>query len=323
MKGVARPALLASVLVVLVVAALLLTPVFYRQSAIKPPRWEKVEGWREGRLVEPATEAPRTIARLESIPGGSSEAVLFRLSLEIGTGTTEARLVGPDGTVLHARRISLLGANRIYLAGPGALSSYTIDVVQPGRTGPVDVTLGELARTDGFVLDPAIQAMRDAEAFERETGRLADPAVGNLVPNADFKEDDEVRGAPKDWLAYVATERDAASRTLLAAGAPMGRRPYLAAGPVRLEAGRRYRALARLEVLEGEVVVKAVDYDETADIGRAEPVLAGEGLTERVFEIDGSRARAARLWFAPPAPGAPARFVIHAVQLELLPEVTQ
>jgi hypothetical protein len=149
---------------------------------------------------------------------------------------------------------------------------------------------------------------------------MADPASENLVANPDFRADDEVRGTPVDWFAYVETDFDAASHELRASGSPGPWRPYLATGPIRIEPGRRYRAVCRLAVDRGAVRFRAVDFDELTEIATSEPLPAGGGAVERELVFEATAASpAVRLRFDPVDEGADADFRVVVVQMEELP----
>lgn len=223
------------------------------------------------------------------------------------------------GVEFSRRRVDRIGENLSLLPlPPDAVAS--ISVYQSANAGPLDV---DFERVDTMRMTPnwaSDNARELASSFEAETGQLADPVVGNLVPNASFAADDEVRGTPADWFAYVETSTNVLERKLRVWGTAPGRRPYLATGPMRVESGRRYRVLVRLTVREGAVALRVADYEELRVVADAGTVSAADGSVERRVEFTASDAdRAARIRFEPLTAGERADFEISAIQMELLP----
>jgi hypothetical protein len=280
-----------------------------------------LDGWTPGRHTRPPspqTPVPFSTARASLAPG---TACLVSLRSTVLYGSFELRVLDESTRPLARRRVNRLGDNLDLLAVAAPPDGRLfVELIQPARSGPLDVELGALAIHAVSPDTAAPVAAELARQFEIETGRLAAPVEANLVPNADFSEDDEVRGTPADWSAYVAAEVDAGMHVLRAEGTPFGERPYLATGPVVVRPGARYLALCRLRVREGTVVFRIVDYDEVADLGVAPEVSAEDGAVERVLEFTPGTARAVRLWLAPGASGSAAAFELHAIQLERLPE---
>ncbi len=248
--------------------------------------------------------------------GGMATIVSVRSSLRSGAFDLVASV---NGSEFSRRRIERLGENLSLIPLPDA-GSATLAVHQAPNAGPLDVLVLR-AEIDSVVPEVALEtATSKATRFEAETGQLADPAVENLVPNASFAADDEVRGTPADWFAYVETTTNELERRLRVAGVAPGWRPFLATAPIRVEPGRRYRVLVRLVVREGRIVVRVADYEELAVIVEVGTAAAGDGPVEFLVEFtanDGTRA--ARIRFEPVAPGERADFELSAIQMELLP----
>ena len=248
--------------------------------------------------------------------GGMATIVSVRSSLLSGAFDLVANV---NGAEFSRRRIERLGENLSIVPLPDAKSA-TLAVQQAPNAGPLDV-LFLCAEIDSVIPEVALEtATSKAARFEAETGQLADPAVENLVPNASFAADDEVRGTPADWFAYVETTTNEQERRLRVTGVAPGRRPLLATAPIRVEPGRRYRVLVRLLVREGSVVVRVADYEELAVIVEVGAAAAGGGPAEFRVEFtayDG--ARAARIRFEPAVSGERADFELSAIQMELLP----
>lgn len=268
----------------------------------------------------PADALSATAAYATDAPIRPGAPHLLAVRCAIDSGAVVVAVVDGERRIAE-RRVGRLGENLALVPlGPGAASRLRV-VVEPARTGgPLaarvrDVRLFEVTPANAVATAGAL-----ARAFEAETGRVADPASENLVANPDFRADDEARGTPVDWFAYVETTFDAGSHELRATGSPGPWRPFLATGPIRVEVGRRYRAVCRVTVERGAVRFRAVDYDELAEIGASEPVAAGVGPTEREIVFEASAASpAVRLRFDPVDEGADAAFRVAVVQMEALP----
>jgi hypothetical protein len=288
-------------------------------AAPRPDSGPVASGLAAGRY---AREAVPESARLfppaaVSVDGGVCLVALRSTILE---GALDLRVRDGAGRLLGSRRVARPGENLHLIAVvPPPDRQMLIECVQTARAGSVDV---EIAGIDVWATTPEAvggMAERISREFERATNRIADPSAENLVPNADFAEDDDVRGTPADWSAYVTTEVVPGAHSVRAAGAPPPGRPYLATGPIPVEPGARYRASCRVGAQSGAVVFLAMDYDEMREIAAAAPVSAGdEG--ERSLELEAGGTRAVRLWLAPPAPGAAATFDLREMRLERLPD---
>lgn len=278
-----------------------------------------IKAFPNGQITRTSTATPVAIATaipIEVLERRTSMLVELRSSLRSGAIDVVAIA---DGEERSRRRVERIGENLILIFIPSS-SGATLDLVQVANAGPLDV---EIKRASFYELEPdfARDVAADAAAdFEAETGQLADPLVENLVPNASFATDDEVRGTPADWFAYVETSTNVLERRLRVWGTAPGRRPYVATGPMRVEAGRRYRILVRLTVRDGAVALRVADYEELRVLVDLGSVSAADGPVERRVDFTASDAdRAARIRFEPATPGVPADFEITAIQMELLP----
>jgi hypothetical protein len=246
--------------------------------------------------------------------------VCVRVRLDGGVAEIAvSRGAGP----VEARRISRLGEGLVILPiGPaGGEARLTI---RSGGAGPTDVEVRDV-RVGRVRPDLAsASAALVAHDFEIETGHLADAADDNLIANADFAADDEVRGTPADWFAYVDTDVDAASRVLSARGTAPDGRPLLATGPVRVRPGRRYRATVRIAVDAGAVVARVVDYDECVTVAETEPLGPGGPTGDATLEfVAPAHTHAVRLRLDPVQRGEAAALRLTAAQLELLPALSE
>ncbi len=247
---------------------------------------------------------------------GRSYLLAMRLTLEYG-----ALEIHVGNTV---RRITRLGPYLAIVPYLSRQSGVEVMLWHPERTGPIRFIFHSLRIQEVEPDTVAAAAVRLEAEFEEETGRMADPVSDNLVPNADFEEDDEVRGLPAHWSAYTDVEIDQDEHVLSVNGTPYEGRPALATGPAALVPGRRYRAECRVRVVEGELSFRAMDYDELN-------VLASASLDggDRDFEaytlefVAPGDAKAVRLWIAPERKDSGVRFDLRAIQLELLPEANR
>lgn len=272
----------------------------------------------QGHIGRPSTPEPVLIAGPIALTTVSDLATIVSVRSRLNSGVYEL-VTFVDGTEFSRRRIGRIGENMTIVPLP-AVGSATLAVYQSGNAGPLDV---EFVKADvtGVVSDDAVSdALIKSSRFEKETGQLADPAVENMVPNSSFAADDEVRGTPADWFAYVETSTNVLERRLRVWGTAPGRRPYVATGPMRVEPGRRYRILVRLTVRDGAVALRVADYEELRVLVDLGSVSAADGPVERRVDFTASDAdRAARIRFEPVTPGVPADFEITAIQMELLP----
>ena len=135
--------------------------------------------------------------------------LLVAVRLALRSGGVECVVEGPAGEPLARRRVALAGENLALLPVRALDGPAQLSIIHAGGSGPLEAELREVALYRVEEGTAAGVAAAIAAQFERETGRTADPAAGNLVANADFAGDDEVRGTPADWLAYVEMfERD-------------------------------------------------------------------------------------------------------------------
>lgn len=243
----------------------------------------------------------------------------LRISMERGEVDVSVR---SGGRRLAGRRVTRLGENLVLLpVPPGTAGVVDLVVERPKRSGPLAGSIDEATLYTVTASGAVAVASEIADAFERETGRVADPAVDNMVANPDFASDDEVRGTPSDWFAYVGTDFDPEAHLLRVDGAPSQWRPYLETAPIPVEAGRAYRVRFRLEVAIGAVRFAVVDYDDLVTLVDGGVIEPTAGLANRsvVFRVPAA-VRAVRLRFAPPEPAASARFVVSTVEMEPLPD---
>ncbi len=281
----------------------------------------EVGGWPRERVVAPATSDPAPLFEPLALDLAPGSPHLVAVRLEVGSGAVDC-VVSRAGAELARRRVARLGDDLVVLPvraldGPGA----TFAVRQAKGTGPLDVAIRSVTLYSVTADTAASTAAGLADAFERETGRAGDPAVENLVANADFAADDEVRGTPEDWFAYVDTRFDATAHSLEVAGTPPPGRPLVATGPVPVEAGRRYRAVARVAVSRGGVVFRAVDFDELETVAATEAILPAPDGSERSLEFTvPPGCRAIRLRFDAAASGEPTELDLSTVQMEALPQ---
>jgi hypothetical protein len=277
-----------------------------------------VSDFPRGRIELPSTPERRMLA--ERIPletgGGMSSIVAVRSTLT--TGSFEIVAIVHDAEY-SARSVSRLGENLTLLPLPPD-SKAIVNVYQSKNSGPLDVNFETADITNA---DPEIAyrlAAEMAAEFESKIGQVADPLVENLVPNASFAADDEVRGTPADWFAYVETSSNVLERRLRVTGTAPGRRPFLATGPIRVEPGRRYRILVRMTVFEGGVSMRVADYEELRVISDLGTATAADGPVERRIDFQATDAdRAARIRFEPVTQGERADFELSAIQMEVLP----
>jgi hypothetical protein len=270
------------------------------------------------RLAAAGGGAPASLVGPFALPVPEGAPSLVAVRLVIVRGAVDC-VVSDGATELARRRVERLGDDLVVLA-VRATGAATLTIAQAPKTGPLDAELRGATLYAVSARTASAAAGAIAEAFERETGRSGDPAVENLVANPDFAADDEVRGTPADWYAYVDTAFDPATHALHVEGPAPARRPFLATGPVKVEAGRRYRATWRMAVARGTVVVRGVDYDELATVFAEPPVDAG-GPIERSLEfIPPAGCRAVRLRFEGTAAGVDTAFDVSIVQIEALPD---
>ena len=254
-----------------------------------------------------------------ALPALDRGPYLVAVQVAVDAGAVDV-VVSAGQAEFARRRMARVGRNLALLPVAGAPGGTAAVHLEAPSSGPsasarlVDVRLFETSTRDAAALATAV-----ARDFERETGRMANPAVENLVANPDFAADDEVRGTPADWYAYVPTAFDAASHELRVEGPPPVARPFLATAPIRVREGARYRAVCRLSVESGEVAMRAVDYDELLEVGSAPAVGAPGAAEQSVFFVVPPGCRAVRLRFEPVDPGAAAAFRVAIVQMEELP----
>ncbi len=282
-----------------------------------------VDGWPRGPIASGPSSGPAPIFAPVALDTSPGRPHLLAVRLSLGSGAVEC-VVTRGGTDLATRRVERTGESLVLLPlaplDPG-MASFSLR--QPKSTGLLDVELLDVTLVAVSVATASETAAEIAASFERETGRMADVSDENLIANADFASDDEVRGTPADWFAYVATEFDASTHTLHVAGAAPGTRPFLATGPVRVVPGTRYRATWRIAVADGAVQVRVVDYDELSTVAADPPAIAGGGRVERSVEfVAPPDATGVRLRFEPAEPGASAAFDLSTVELEALPSGT-
>ena len=270
------------------------------------------------RFERPSTAETSLLARPIALRMDSGMATIVTVRSTLRSGAFEL-VASVNGSEFSRRRIERLGENLSLIPIPG-VESATLEVRQAPNAGPLDV-LFLRAETMSVIPEAANEsAGQMASRFEAETGQLADPIVENLVPNASFAADDEVRGTLADWFAYVETSTNVLERRLRVWGSAPGRRPYLATGPMRVESGRRYRVLVRLTVREGTVALRVADYEELRIIADIGAVSVADGPVERRIDFTASDAdRAARIRFEPVTPGERVDFELSTIQMELLP----
>lgn len=277
-----------------------------------------VAGIPAGPIQKVSTADPLLLAGPVPLDVDPALPAILAVRTNLRSGAFEILVSGP-GTGDVRRRVERIGANLTIVPLP-AVPSASLAVYQSANAGPLDFEVLGVTLTP---VDPSAASRTAAglaATFEAETGQLADPRVENLVPNASFAADDEVRGVPADWFAYVDTQANSLDRTLRVAGAPPEGRPYLATGPVRVESGRRYRILLRMAVRAGSVVVRVADYDELRTLAVIGTVSSVDGPVERWISLAASDGdRAFRVRFEPPRAGDAAEFEISAIQMELLP----
>ncbi len=272
-------------------------------------------------ILAAATRSPSRLLDPIALDVGTGGIALVAIRFELERGSVECRVTAGQSDVAH-RIVERFGDDLVILP-VRAIGARKVEltVLQSADTGPVEIAMRGV---EVYLVTPSsasATARAISEAFEAETGRMADPAVENLVANADFAADDEVRGTPADWFAYAATRFDASTHTLEVVGRSTDARPFLATGPVRVEPGARYRVRWRLSVTSGAVVVRATDYDELATVFAEEPVgpQAGSVDATETF-VAPMGCRAIRVRFEGAEPGVVSQFAIDAVQLERLPD---
>jgi hypothetical protein len=289
-----------------------------RAGAATPAR---VADWPVDRLVEHGAGSAVLAGPVRiGVADGHTYIVALRLTLE--EGAVALALDGAAGGA-YSRTISRLGPYLALIPVRAYGSALALSLEQPQRAGPVRASTGELSIVE--VEPSTVEATTSAlvEAFERETGRIADPAVDNLVPNADFADDDEYRGLPRDWSIYGDPRVDARLHTLTVASAGYDGRPLAASGPVPVSTGQRYLARCDLRAVNAPVRFRAVDYDEIRQLGESAVVDPADGWSTRTIEFRATDSdRAVRLWLEA-ANVANASVEIRAIQLEVLPEVAK
>jgi hypothetical protein len=279
-----------------------------------------VEEWPSGLFVSRSSSGNDGLVESITIACEPTQRYLLALRLELEEGAVELNVERASAGPIR-RSITRLGPYLALVPLVAQGETLTASLVQVARSGPVRVELGSLRiqPVEPDTIESAALAI--SSEFERETGRLADPASDNLVPNADFVEDDEVRGLPAHWSSYAEVTVDRDAHVVVVAGAPYKGRPFLATGPVPLISGRRYRAECRLRVEHGTLDFRAVDYDELTVLAAlsVETVGAEFGVFSLEF-VAPPEARAVRLWLAPRTSGDGGSFELRTMQLELLPE---
>lgn len=285
-----------------------------------PAEGRQVDGWPRGPIAHGPSSGSAPIFAPVGLDATPGRPHLLAVRLSLGSGAVDCVVTRGGGDVA-TRRVERTGESLVILPlGPFDAGVASFSLRQPKSTGLLDVELLDVTLVAVSEATASETAAEIAAAFERETGRTADAADENLIANADFASDDEVRGTPADWFAYVTTEFDAASHTLHVVGTAPGFRPFLATGPVRVVPGTRYRATWRLAVAEGAVQMRVVDYDELATVAADPPAIAGGGRVERSLEfVAPPDATGVRLRFEPAGPGASAAFDLSTVELEALP----
>ncbi len=249
--------------------------------------------------------------------GAGSALLVARLSIRRGAVAVIVR--DSSGTERARRVVARIGPSLVLIPvmSDGRMS---VEVAEMAETGALELDIESMQIVPTVASDGVRRAAELAGAFERETGRLADPARENLVDNADFAEDDEVRGTPRNWFAYVPTTSDALTHSLHVAGMPPPSRPAAATGPVAVSEDRRYRLFVRMRVSAGPILVRVVDYDELLTL--SETQFAESGTEDRDATLEFSPppgCHGVRVQFAPVTPGSPVDFVLLLVQLEELP----
>jgi hypothetical protein len=250
--------------------------------------------------------------------GDSATARLVAVRLELAEGSVVVAIRDAGGVEIVSQRTSRLGENLVVLPVRSGLDRPELRVAQPKATGGVRVDLRAVDVVEVDEPRAAAEAARLASEFEAETGRLGNAEPPNLVPNSDFVEDDEVRGTPAEWVAYVPTSVDRAGHVLRAIGRPHPGRPVVATAPMRLVAGRRYRALCRVRLDRGAILFRATDFDEAS-------TLVAQGSAATGDEVDLTLDFVAPEW--PPAVrlridsagDEEVDVSISEIQLELLP----
>lgn len=250
------------------------------------------------------------------VDSGMSAVVSIRTSLQAGAFEIVTSVKGAESS---RRRVERIGENLTLLPIPPDASA-TLDVYQVENAGPLEVQFLHAEVASGSPEAAIRAASARAARFEAETGQLADPTVENLVPNASFAADDEVRGTPADWFAYVETSTDVQERRLRVSGIAPPRRPFLATGPIRVESDVRYRVIVRVIVRAGAVAIRVADYEDTRLVAEVGAAAVADGPVERRVDFLASEAdRAARIRFEPVVPGEFVDFEVSVIQMERLP----
>lgn len=220
-----RPVRFAAALLVLVTVAAMGCADQFGHMAVGPIH---IKAFPNGQITRTSTATPVAIATalpIEVLQRRTSVLVSVRSSLRSGAIDVVAMA---DGEERSRRRLERIGENLILIFIPSS-SGATLDLVQVANAGPLDVEIKRASFLNELEPDFARDVAADEAAdFEANSGQLADPLVENLVPNASFAADDEVRGTPADWFAYVETSSNVLERRLRASGTAPGRRPYLA-----------------------------------------------------------------------------------------------
>jgi hypothetical protein len=285
----------------------------------EPSEPRLVEGWPSEGYASRSTSGNDTLVEPISIPCLPNQRYLVVVRLTLEEGAVDVT-VGRSSEGRVTRSITRLGPYLALLPVVAQGDSLSVSLLQKARSGPVRVELGSLRiqAVEPDTIESAAAAL--VSQFEGETGRIADPISDNLVPNANFAEDDEVRGLPAHWSAYADVTVDDETHVVSVTGAPYEGRPFLASGPVALIPGRRYRAECRLRNTGGALEFRAVDYDERDVLAATEVEPSGPEFGAHTLELVAPPdAKAVRLWLAPRTIGGGGSFELRTMQLELLP----
>jgi hypothetical protein len=277
---------------------------------------EALAGWPAAKLASEPSRADEPLFAPISIAPATDVGRFVAVRLDLALGAVDCAIVDEARADVVKRRVALEGPELVLLPVPpggGALA-----IRHPRRSGAVELTIADVRLYTTSLENASRAADEVAASFETETGRRGDATPENLITNADFVEDDEVRGTPADWVSYVPTSVDAAAHTLRADGAPSPGRPLVATAPIAIEPGRTYHATLRLRVERGAVAVRLVDFDEVATYAVAEAIAGGDAWSRVSLDLEApDDARAIRLRID--AGGDDAAVVLANADLELVP----
>lgn len=266
----------------------------------------------------PATPSDVDLLTPYSLDVDDDNPTLTVVELELSEGIVECQIRSERGGTLQARRITRIGPNLVILPlGRGGARHAQLAFVQPANSGPLSANLQSVSISSVTEKTAARVADSICNEFESRTMVRANPVDDNLIPNADFKSDDEVRGTPADWFAYVETQSNQLDRSLLVSGVPPPNRPFLASAPIRVNGRQFFRLSGRILVRDGMVRVRVMDYDELETVFDSDTVFdPGES---RDFSWDftvPAGTKAVRVWFSPQNSGERAEFVVSEVNLQ-------